>query len=142
MFVSAYEVIKISLMNACAWECGGVLPWWLLSTLPLNRLMKSGCNVYSSSRNNEDSACCLFLLSNLLLSLSLSFVTSFWAFSFHFAFVCCHVNFQLRNLNCIDNNNNKRWNIININEVNIKCVCVCVSVCRALQHVRKKWLIN
>lgn len=73
VFVSVYEVIKISLMYAC------VRSWRLLSTLPLNRLMKSGCNVYSSSRSNVKSllavadflSCSHSRFNSLCLSLSL-----------------------------------------------------------------------
>lgn len=56
-----------------------VRSWWLLSTLPLNRLMKSGCNVYSSnsSRNNVKSL--------LALSLPLSRCLSFSRLSLPFA---------------------------------------------------------
>lgn len=124
----------------CVRPCASMVAFKHTSVEPLNE-KRMQC-LQQQPQQCEDCLLSLFIFPSLSLSLSLSLVTSFRAFSFHIAFVCCHVNFQLRNLNCIDNNNNKRWNIININEVNIKCVCVCVSECRALQHVRKKNLIN
>lgn len=129
--MSVYEVIKISLMNACVFvrPCASMVAFKHTSAEPLNE-KRMQC-LQQQPQQCEDCLLSLFIFPSLSLSLSLSLVTSFWAFSIHFAFVCCHVNFQLRNLNCIDNNNNKKWNIININEVNIKFVCVCMSECRA-----------